>query len=288
MSDVSDSLRLVFAMHRMVLGIIFKLIIVLLFALPIVLLVTGSLRPNEEMFRYAGSLSIFSILPERPTFAAYSRLMERPLFFWQLANTIVAGVVLASLVTVVALMAAYPLARWKMTGSKALFALMLATIFIPLDVVLTPLFFVIRDLSLIDTFWGMVLPFVFSPLAVYLVRQSIEEVPVEFDHAATLDGAGPIEILRTAILPNIKPALLAVWLMNFVFVWEWFLWPLIAMRRDDGQLAQVAITGLLDPMGGSDHALVFAGAVATVLPAFVMFAVLQRFLVETIVSAGGK
>lgn len=264
------------------------LALVLLFTVPMILMVAGSFRPNEEMFRFSGELSIFTFLPQHPTIAAYARLLERPLFFWQLGNTIVAGVVLASLATLLSLLAAYPLARWRLRGGQALFLVMLATTFIPLDIILTPLFFVVRDLRLIDNFWGLVLPFVFSPLSIYLVKQAIEEVPAELDHAAALDGAGPLEILRTAILPNIKPSLLAVWLMNFVFVWEWFLWPTIAMRRDSGQLAQVAITGLLNPLGVDDNALVFAGAVATTVPAFIVFILLQRFLVETIVSSGGK
>ena len=83
-------------------------------------------------------------------------------------------------------------------------------------------------------------------------------------------------------------ALVATWLIHFVFVWEWYLWPITIMRRDDGQLAQVAISGLVDPLRASDYALVFAAAVVTVLPAFVVFALLQRFLTATNATSGGK
>ncbi len=284
----TDALRLFAAVVSTAFGSLLKALLVAAFVLPLVLLVAGSFRPNAEMFRYAGQLSVHSIVPQEPTLDAYARLLDRPLFFWQLWNTVLAGFVLATFATAVAALAAYPLARFDLRGGRVVFAVMLATVVIPLDAVVPPLFFVIRDLRLLDTFWGLVLPFVFAPLAIFLLMQAIAEVPVELDHAAALDGAGALEILRTAILPNIRPALLAVWLMNFVFVWEWFLWPVIAMRRDDGQLAQVAITGLLDPLGGSDYAIVFAGAVAIVLPASVVFVLLQRFLVETIITSSGR
>lgn len=265
-----------------------KALALLAFALPLLLLLTGSFRTNSEMFRYAGELSWFSLVPAEPTLDAYRRIGELPLFFRQLANTVILGLFMATATTIVSALAAYPLARIPFRGRSGLFFLMLATLFIPVDVVLPPLFFVVRDLSLIDDFWGLALPFVFAPMGVYLLRQAMLEVPMELDQAATLDGAGPLEVLRTCILPNIKPALVATWLIHFVFVWEWYLWPITIMRRDDGQLAQVAISGLVDPLRASDYALVFAAAVVTVLPAFVVFALLQRFLTATNATSGGK
>jgi ABC-type glycerol-3-phosphate transport system permease component len=259
-----------------------------LFALPVLLMLSGSLRPNAEMFAYAGHLSPFSFLPAAPTLDAYRRVLALPLFFRQLANTVLLGLFLASVSTVTATLAAYALARLGFRGRGALFWLMLATLFIPVDIVLPPLFFVVADLHLVDSFWGLALPFVFSPMAVYLLRQAIAEVPVELDHAAALDGAGPWEVLRTAILPNIRASLLATWLMHFVIVWEWYLWPLTVLRSDRMQLAQVAISGLIDPLRSSDYALVFAAAVLTVVPAFLVFAVLQRFLTASTVSSAGK
>jgi ABC-type glycerol-3-phosphate transport system permease component len=240
------------------------------------------------MFRFASELSVFSIVPAMPTFDAYGRLLDRPLFFVQLWNTVLSGVVLATLATATSVLAAYPLSRSNLVGRRALFILILGTAFVPLDVVLPPLFFVVRDIGLLDSFWGLVLPFVFSPVSIFLAKQAIDEVPQELEFAAALDGASPLEILRTAVVPNIRSTLLAIWLLNFVFVWEWFLWPVVGMTRDEGQLAQVAITGLLDPLGGNDYAIVFAGAVATVLPAFVVFVLMQRFLVASIISGSGK
>ena len=76
--------------------------------------------------------------------------------------------------------------------------------------------------------------------------------------------------------------------MHFVFVWEWYLWPLTIIRQDDQQLAQVAISGLIDPLRSSDYALVFAAAILTILPAFVIFAALQRFLTKSVATSGGK
>lgn len=265
-----------------------KILSALLFALPMILLVSGSLRMNTEMFRFAGSLSIWSFLPAEPTLDAYSRVLDLPLFGWQLVNTVTLGLFMATATTLTSLLAAYALARLPFRGREPLFYVMLATMFIPADVILPPLFFVIRDIGLIDDFWGLALPFVFAPMGIYLMRQAIQEVPIELDQAASLDGAGPFEILRTAIVPNVRGALIATWLMHFMFVWEWYLWPTIAMRRDDGQLAQVAIAGLIDPLRSTDYALVFAAAILTVVPAFIVFAFGQRFLTASNATTGGK
>lgn len=258
------------------------------FAFPVFLMISGSLRPNAEMFAYAGRLSVFSFVPAAPTLDAYRRVFALPLFERQLLNTIGLGLFLATTTTATSTLAAYALARLRFRGRELIFLVMIATLMIPVDVVLPPLFFVVRDLGLIDTFWGLALPFVFSPIGVYLIRQAIQEVPIELDHAAALDGAGRWEVLRTAILPNIKSALLATFLMHFVIVWEWYLWALTALRSDDQQLAQVAIAGLIDPLRSSDYALVFAAAAVTVTPAFLVFALLQRFLVASTVSSAGK
>lgn len=267
---------------------IFRILAALAFLLPMVVLLSGSFRPNAEMYRYADDLSLWTILPRTPTLDAYARALDLPVFLRQLANTVGLGLFMASTTTVVSLMTAFALARFRFRGREGLFLIMLATLFIPIDVVLPPLFLVVRDIGLIDSFWGMALPFIFSPLGVYILRQAIEEVPRELDHAAMLDGAGPWEVLRTAILPNVKGALLACWLMHFVFVWEWYLWPLTAMRRDSGQLAQVAVSGLIDPLRSTDYALVFAAAVITILPAFLTFLLLQRFLTASGATTGGK
>ncbi|MBB3962952.1 carbohydrate ABC transporter permease [Rhizobium metallidurans] len=270
------------------LGIVLRVLLAAVFVLPILFAVTASLRENSDMYRYAGSLSLWAFLPAEPTFDAYRRALGLPRLQAQLFNTVLLGFVMATGTTISSLLAGYALSRFRFRGRKALFLLMLFTLFIPVDVILPPLFFVVRDLGLIDSFWGLALPFIFSPIGVYLIRQAIEEVPRELDHAAALDGAGLWEVLRTAILPNIRGALIACWLMHFVFVWEWYLWPLIAMRRDDGQLAQVAISGLIDPLRSTDYALVFAAAILTIVPAFVIFAILQRFLTPSQATSGGK
>jgi len=258
------------------------------FLAPIALLLSASFRENGEMYRHAAELGWRTFLPAAPTLDAYARVLELPLFARQLLNTVALGGFMATATTLTSLFAAYALARLPMRGRGGVFGLMLFTLFVPVDVVLPPLFFVVQDLGLIDDFSGLALPFVFSPIGVYLLRQAIQEVPRELDQACMLDGGGAWEVLRTAIVPNVRGALIACWLMHFVFVWEWYLWPLTAMRRDDGQLAQVAIAGLIDPLRSTDYALVFAAAVLAILPAFATFALLQRFLTASHATTGGK
>lgn len=273
--------------RAMVRGMVVALAIAV-FAIPLVILLSGSLRLNAEMFTYASRLSLFSFIPREPSLDAYRRVMALPNLPRQIANTVVLGLFLATASTATSTLAAYALARLRFRGQGAMFFLMLATLFIPIDTVLPPLTIVVRQLGLVDNFWGLSLPFVFSPMGVYLLRQAMLEVPVELDHAAALDGAGTWQVLCTAILPNIRPALAATWLLHFIVVWEWYLWPLTILRKDRLQLAQVAIAGLIDPLRSSDYALVFAAAVMTVLPAFVAFLLLQRFFTPSSIASAGK
>lgn len=240
------------------------------------------------MHRFASALSIWTLLPAAPTLDAYARVLDLPLFARQLANTVVLGAFVATATTLTSVFAACALARPPMRGRGVVFGFLLPTLFVPVDVVLPPLFFVVRDLGLIDDFRGLAPPFVFSPIGVHLLRQTIQEVPRELDQACMLDGGGAWEALRTAILPNIRGALIACWLMHFVFFWERYLRPLAVMRRDGGQLAQVAIAGLADPLRSADYALVFAAAVLAILPAFATFALLQRFLTASHATTGGR
>jgi ABC-type glycerol-3-phosphate transport system permease component len=251
-------------------------------------MLSGALRSEAEMFRYSATLSLWTFIPREPTMAAFLQLPGREFFFLQLGNTVLMGLVLASSSTLVTILAAYPLARLRFPGRQSIFFAMVATIFIPLDVIISPLYLAVRDLNLANTFWGLLLPWIFSPLSIYLMRQAMQDIPVEQEEAAIIDGAGLLQILRYIIVPNVIPAIITVWLLNFMFVWDWFLWPLVAMQEPGGQMVQVGIASFFSPLIRTNFAQVFAASVVATLPVFVVFLALQRFFMQTMAFSGGK
>jgi ABC-type glycerol-3-phosphate transport system permease component len=265
-----------------------RLLIGLLFITPVLFMISGAFRPDEETFRYSATLSLYTFIPSQPSLDAFSLLSQRPHFGRHLVNTVVMGVVLATATTLVVALAAYPLARMRFRGRSALFFGMVTTVFIPLDVIIVPLFFIIRDMNLLNTFWGLLLPWVFSPLHVYLARQAMQEIPPDLEEAALVDGASFIQILVYVILPNLMPTLITIWLLNFISVWDWFLWPLVAMQDMTQQMVQVGIANLFDPLVRTNYSLVFAGALVAVAPVFIIFFALQRYFLQTVAHSGSK
>ena len=264
-----------------------KVLIAGLFLFPLLLGLTAAFRPDQEMFRFGGRLSVNTLIPAEPTLANFREVIARPDFVPQILNTVVLGVVQSTLTVIVALMAAFALGRMEFRGRDAIFFAILATVFVPFEAVVVPLFLVVRDLEMLNSFSGLLIPWIASPVAIFLLRQSIQQIPRDLDAAAMLDGAGLWELFKTVVLPNSWPAMTTVWLVTFIYVWDSFLWPLIVIDDPSRQLVQVGISSLFNPERVR-YGLVFAGSVLAVGPVIVLFMFLQRFYVRSVASSGIK
>jgi ABC-type glycerol-3-phosphate transport system permease component len=259
-----------------------------MFLLPLWLGLAAAFRPDGETFRYGAELSWRIFFPTDPTLENFRAVIERENLVRQILNTYLVGFVQPTLTVALATLAAFPLSRMRFRGREALFFAILATMFVPFEAVVVPMFLVVRDLGLLDSFWGLVLPWVASPLAVFLLRQAMQEVPRELDEAAMVDGAGLLGVLRVAIIPNVWPAMVTVWLFTFVFVWDSFLWPLVVIDTPEKQVAQVGLASFLTVLERTPYNTVFAAAFMAVGPVLVAFIFLQRFYVRGVASSGIK
>jgi len=263
-----------------------KLILAGCFVVPLWLGVAAAFRPEGELFRFGDRLSLHTFIPAAPTLENFSSALNRPGFLRQIGNTLFVAITVASGAAALATLAAFPIARMRFRWREMIFVAILATIFIPFEAVLVPLYLVVRDFGLVDTWWGLMLPAMVSPVGVFLMRQAMMEVPVELDEAAMLDGAGAVEILRTAILPNVWPAVVTVWLFSFVTTWNWLLWPLAIIKSPDKQVIQVGILGYLQTVTRVPYADVFAATVLSIGPVLIAFLALQRFYVSGVAMTG--
>lgn len=184
-------------------------------------------------------------------------------------------------------LAAYAFARIEFPGRDVIFWLFLGTMMIPASVLVIPLYLMMAKMGLNNTFWGIVLPFVFaSPYAVFLLRQSFRQIPQEIIDAATMDGAGQIRILFSIVVPVSKPIISTLVLITVVSQWNSFMWPrIIAATRP--RVLTVA-TAALQSQYNANWTYVMAATTIALVPLIALFIVFQRHIVESIALTGIK
>jgi len=228
-----------------------------------------------------------SLIPEDPSLEAYRRLFsERPF-----GRVVLNSFALAAITTVVQLFtsttAAYAFSRLPFRGQPIVFAIYLATMMIPLQVLIVPLFVELKTFGLLNTYLGALLPAFASAFGIFLVRQAMNQVPRELDEAATIDGAGHIRIFCTIILPNIRPALATLVVFAFMGSWNSFLWPLVVLRSPELQTLPIALAGLRGQYT-TDWDVIMAGSVVSVLPMLALYIFAQKYVVQGVANSGIK
>ena len=182
---------------------------------------------------------------------------------------------------------AFALARLKFPGQNAVFIVVLATLMVPFQVTLIPVFLLLFDLGWLDTIKGLIIPRATSALGIFMLRQFFLQIPRELDEAARIDGASSFGIYWRVILPMAKPALASLFIIQFTALWNDFLWPLIVTSNIDKRTLPAALT-LFSSQSGVDHAALMAGATISLAPLAIAFLLLQRFFVQGVATTGMK
>lgn len=182
-------------------------------------------------------------------------------------------------------MTAFALARLKFRGQNILFLLILATLMVPFQVTLIPVFLTLFHLDWLNTEQGLIVPRATSALGIFLLRQFFQGIPRDLDEAARIDGANSWTIYRRIILPNAKPVLASLFIIQFSTLWNDFLWPLVVTNDPVKQTLPAAIT-LFSSQSGVDHAALMAGATISLAPLAIAFLLLQRFFVQGVAATG--
>ncbi len=270
--------------HRLATVMVHAALVVaaLLTLLPLLWMVSASLMPTGE-----ASAVPPRWLPSVPTLAHYRELFAR----LHLAHALVNSVLIASVVTVVSVtvnaLAGYAFARFQFVGRDPIFRVLLAALVIPGQLGMLPLFLLLRELGLVNTYWGVLVPGLASIFGIFLVRQYALSIPQSLLDAARVDGAGELRLFWSVVVPIVKPVLVTLAIFTFMGTWNDFLWPLIVLTDDDLQTLPVALANLLGEHV-QDTELMMAGAVLTMLPVIVLFLVLQRSYIEGIVTGSVK
>lgn len=241
-------------------------------------MVVTSLTPQSSLGRPR-------LWPEEPQLDAYSRLVEALPFARMLWNSVWIGVVATAVQVATSSLAAYAFARLRFPGRNVVFVLYLATLMIPLQVLVVPLFTQMRYLGIVDSYAALLAPSLASAFGVFLLRQAVAQVPQELDEAATIDGAGHLRIFLTVIVPLIRPALATFAVFAFMSNWNSFLWPLVAVRSPELMTLPVGLSTLQGQFT-TEWNVVMAGSVVSVVPIVIFYLFAQRWVINSVARSG--
>lgn len=226
-------------------------------------------------------------IPNPATLDSYKRLFE----LYPIGRMLFNSLLVASLSTlgqlVTCSMAGYAFARMKFRGQNVVFLIYLATLMVPFQVTITPLFIMMRIFGWINTYQGLILPGVFSAFGTFMLRQAFITIPKEYEESAAMDGASPLTIFLKIILPLSKPALATLMVFSFMASWNSFMWPLFIVREESLMTLPVGLA-TLQGRWLTEWNLVMAGTVITILPMMLLYLFAQKYLVQGYVMSGLK
>jgi multiple sugar transport system permease protein len=258
------------------------IVVVLVTLFPLVWMVSVSVMAPGE-----ASTSPPPLLPASPNLAAFRELFERGNIGRNALNSV--GLAIAATVLSLAfnVTAGYAFAKLRFVGRDLAWKLLLGVMLIPAQVAMIPLFLMLKEVGLVNTYAGVLIPGMANVFGIFLVRQYALSIPDELLEAARIDGAGEWRIFWSVVLPVLRPILVTLAIFAFLGSWNDFLWPLIVLADDSRQTLPVAIAALSREHAG-DNELMMAGAVVTILPVLGVVLALQRYYIQGLLSGSVK
>ena len=240
-------------------------------------------------FMTAGEASSYPprLLPSAATLENYRALFTRMRIGRSFVNSTIVAVSITAISLLFNSMAGYAFAKLRFRGRDRLFGLLLGALVIPTQIGMLPLFLMLKQAGLVNTYWGVILPSAASIFGIFLMRQFMSSVPDDLLDAARIDGAGEFRIYWNIILPLARPILVTLALFTFMASWNDFMWPLIVLTDEDKYILPVAIASLSGEHA-QDIELMMASSVLTILPVLILFIVLQRYYIAGLMMGSVK
>lgn len=255
----------------------------LIVLLPLLIVLFTAFKPTAEVNAYPPTL-----LPDAWTMGNFERIFSDLPFARLIANSFV----FAGGVTLVAVafdaLAAYALARIDFRGRQVLLVAIIATLMIPFQATLIPVYQIVTDLGWVNTFAGLIVPRAADAFGIFFLRQFFIGLPRDLDNAARIDGASELRVFWQIVLPNARPAILTLAIYIFVNNWNDLLWPLVFTTQQEMGTITSGLTQLTGPGGIVPYGVMMAGALVAVVPLVLAFMLVQRKFIESIATTGLK
>jgi putative chitobiose transport system permease protein len=251
--------------------------------LPLVWLTTTAFKsPTENIFQFPPQF-----WPAHPTLQNFVQVWQTNPFGRYLWNSLLVALLTVILNLLLCALAAYPLARLDFRGRDLLFTLVVATILIPFQIVMIPLYILTVQLGLRNTYLGLIFPAIASAFGIFLLRQAFQGVPKELEEAARMDGCSELGIWWFVMLPSVRPALVTLSIFVFIGSWSDFLWPLLILDDPNYYTLPLGVAKLAGAFS-LDWRLIAAGSVISIAPILLFFLLMQQYIVPTETGSGVK
>ncbi len=279
--SVMDSAR---QRERMTRVLLYALLVLgaVLALIPMVWMVSASLMPSGEASSFPPRF-----FPSRPTLEHYTDLFTRLNLGRYLLNSAFVALVVTSASLIINAMAGYAFAKLRFRGRDRLFRALSTGLVLPVQVAMLPLFLLLKNMGLINTYWGVIIPGLASIFGIFLVRQYALAIPDEMLDAARVDGASEFRIFWSIVVPGIMPILATLSIWTFLATWNDFMWPLIVLSDSSHYTLPVALANLSGEHV-QDTELMMAGSVLTVIPVMLVFLFLQRYYIQGVMAGSVK
>ena len=253
----------------------------LLSIFPFIWLLSTSLKGvSEDIFAYTPT-----IIPQDFTFANYIDVWQKVNFMGYFWNSMIVAGLTVVLNLVLSSLAGYPLARMNFKGKRIVFFSILATIMIPFQAIMLPVYIITLKLHLIDSvnacmgYLGLVMPFAVSAFGIFLMRQAFLKIPREIEEAAIVDGCNVFQMFRKVVIPMVKPTLAVLAVFTFIGSWGEFLWPSIILTKDSMYTLPVGINNL-QGMFSANWRFIAAGSIIATVPIIIFFLAMQKYFIS--------
>ncbi|MCL4458532.1 MAG: carbohydrate ABC transporter permease [Chloroflexi bacterium] len=261
--------------------------IILIFLIPYAWMFFSALKTQAEIFKYIYPLSLNTFIPVSPTLQNFWDIFLKLDFGRAMANSLFVATSSVVLALVINSLIAYILARVQFPGRELVFVLVLSSMLIPFDAIIVPLYLVVKNLGMQNTYQALIVPWIASPFGIFLLRQFFMQIPRDLEDAAVIDGCSHFGVYWNVMLPNVRPALVSFALVQFLWSWDSFFWPLVIMQDKSKQVVQVAIAAFSTDVN-IFWGWIFAGCAAATLPILILFVILQNYYVKGVIMSGLK
>jgi ABC-type glycerol-3-phosphate transport system permease component len=234
-----------------------------------------------------GEIPQFGNYPEAIETIGWDAQWGTFLFFRYLANSLIVSLSVVCGVLVTSTLAAYALGRMELPGKQVLFFVVLVTMMLPEDLTLVPKLVMMFNLRWYNTYLALITPFLVNVFSIFLLRQFFMQIPKDLFEAALIDGMGHLRFLVSVVVPLSKPALLTVALLNFIWMWDSFKWPLLVTRDSNMRVLAVGLQQFMQGQGTQVH-LLMAFAAMVIAPVLILYFLAQRQFREGILNTGLK
>jgi len=261
---------------------IIAIILTLIFLLPVLYIIGSSFKPMNELFS-----AVPTFFPRKFTFDNYVKAIERGNFLIYILNSFIVAITSTIIAVLINTMSGYALAKFRFKGDTIIVIIILSTIMLPLEVIMVPIFSVLRAFGLYDTLWALIVPAAATPTGIFLMRQYLMTIPDEIIQSARIDGASEWRIFISIIIPNAKPAIATLAIFSFMWRWNDYIWPLIAISSPNKYTMQLAIANFTGEFG-ADYSSILAMSAISMIPMLIVFIIFQKQFVQGTASSGMK